>query len=197
MSFPTVEFTMFRSMCLVALTVLLSPGMADRAIAQEEAPKGKILARSYDFKEAGKRMEYSLYVPTSYEKEKASPLIVALHGLGSSDREIIRYPRFTRNAEKHGYIIVAPMGYTTTGWYGVQGQRSRSWRPKPSIAWCRQRPKSSSRAGSGPISWNRKRRSARRAAISGRVRWRRSSKSGPSPTGRHRFSKHDGFWRLR
>ena len=67
-------------------------------------------------------MKYSLYIPTSYDKQKKTPLIVALHGLGSSASAIMRYPGFTRNAEKHGYLVVAPTGYNSRGWYGSRGK---------------------------------------------------------------------------
>jgi len=114
---------MWRSLCLAGMMLLLFQSTADIAVAQEpEVAKGKVLARSYDFKEAGKKMDYSLYVPTSYDKEKPSPLIVALHGLGSSARAIIRYPGFTSHAEKHGYLVVAPTGYNSRGWYGSRGK---------------------------------------------------------------------------
>ena len=114
---------MWRSLCLAGMTLLLFQATADLGVAQEpEVDKGKVLARSYDFKEAEKKMDYSLYVPTSYDKEKPSPLIVALHGLGSSARAIIRYPGFTSHAEKHGYLVVAPTGYNSRGWYGSRGK---------------------------------------------------------------------------
>ena len=114
---------MFRYLSLAGMTLLLLQSTADLAVAQQpEVAKGKVLARSYDFKEAGKKMEYSLYVPTKYDKEKAFPLIVALHGLGSSARRIIRYPGFTSHAEKHGYLVVAPTGYNSRGWYGARGK---------------------------------------------------------------------------
>jgi predicted peptidase len=114
---------MFRYLSLAGMTLLLLQSTADLSVAQQpEVAKGKILARSYDFKEAGKKMEYSLYVPTKYDKEKAFPLIVALHGLGSSARRIIRYPGFTSHAEKHGYLVVAPTGYNSRGWYGARGK---------------------------------------------------------------------------
>jgi poly(3-hydroxybutyrate) depolymerase len=88
---------------------------------------GRILTRSYDFKEADKAMEYTLYVPKSYgakvdDNKKTFPLIVALHGLYSSPQAIIRYPGLTSHAEKHGYIVVAPMGYNSRGWYGSRGK---------------------------------------------------------------------------
>ena len=97
------------------------------------SPSRRIKRLTYDFKAAGKKMEYGLFVPSSYESPAMAktrfPLVVALHGLGSNPQQILRYPGLVRLAERHGYIVVAPMGYNTTGWYGVQGQRSRSWKP--------------------------------------------------------------------
>lgn len=91
---------------------------------------GQIQKRDYDFKAAGKRMEYTLFVPSGYQKDKKTPLIVALHGLFSSPQQIIRYRGLTQLAEKHGYIVVAPMGYNSRGWYGSRGQTSRFSQPK-------------------------------------------------------------------
>ena len=110
---------MFRisTLLLLALTIPL--------VAQEDKKdKGKaqkgIQKRTYDFKEAKKEMEYALFVPTTYDKDKKSPLMVALHGLGSTPQGIMRYRGLTDLAEKHGYIVVAPMGYNSSGWYGVK-----------------------------------------------------------------------------
>lgn len=89
-----------------------------------------IQTRTYDFKEAGKKMTYTLYVPTGYDKARKWPLIVALHGLNSSPQQIMGYPGMTRLAEKHGYVVVAPMGYNARGWYGSMGQKSRRFRPE-------------------------------------------------------------------
>lgn len=107
---------------LVLLTLLLQPFTSSSSAQELDQTKGKTLSRTYDFKEAGKPMKYSLYIPTSYDKQKKAPLIVALHGLGSSAAGIMRYPGFTRHAEKHGYLIVAPTGYNSRGWYGSRGK---------------------------------------------------------------------------
>ncbi|MDG2185736.1 MAG: PHB depolymerase family esterase [Mariniblastus sp.] len=107
---------------MVLLTLLLQP-FTSPSLAQElDQTKGKTLSLTYDFEEAGKPMKYSLYIPTSYDKQKKTPLIVALHGLGSSASAIMRYPGFTRHAEKHGYLVVAPTGYNSRGWYGSRGK---------------------------------------------------------------------------
>src|SRR5204863_3843936 len=49
---------------------------------------------------------------------KKAPLLVALHGLGSTPQQIMRYRGLTDLAEKHGYVVAAPMGYNSGGWYG-------------------------------------------------------------------------------
>jgi poly(3-hydroxybutyrate) depolymerase len=80
--------------------------------------QARIEKRTYDFKDARKEMEYALYVPTTYDKERKTPLMIALHGLGSNPQQIMRYKGLTDQAEKHGYIVAAPMGYNPRGWYG-------------------------------------------------------------------------------
>lgn len=92
-----------------------------KAVTPEEIPKGRVLKRRYRFEQAGKDMEYTMYVPKSYDGSKPMPLIVALHGLWSTPEQIIGYPGFVQRAEKQGYVIVAPMGYNKQGWYGAMG----------------------------------------------------------------------------
>jgi poly(3-hydroxybutyrate) depolymerase len=81
----------------------------------------RIQSLTYDFKEAGVRMDYELFVPTKYDRSRPTPLIVALHCLGSNSRQMIRYEGLTDLAEARGYIVVAPMGYNSRGWYGSRG----------------------------------------------------------------------------
>jgi|GEM_PF-392607 len=109
----------------IALVVF---GLTPLVSAQETAQKQfggntgtRIQKKAYDFKEAKKEMEYALFVPSNYDKEKKTPLIVALHGLGSNPQQMIRSRGLTDQAEKYGYIVVAPMGYNSGGWYGALG----------------------------------------------------------------------------
>lgn len=100
---------------------------------QEETPQkmSRIQVRKYEFKEAEKEMEYTLYVPSGYNKKKQWPLMIALHGFGSNPHQIIRYPGLTKLAEKYGYIVAAPMGYNSRGWYGSRGKGGgRPWDPE-------------------------------------------------------------------
>lgn len=101
----------------------LLPGLGAQPPAKKEggsATQARIEKKTYEFKDAGKEMEYALFVPTTYDRAKKTPLMVALHGLGSNPQQIMRYAGLTDLAEKHGYIVVAPMGYNPRGWYGAR-----------------------------------------------------------------------------
>ncbi|MFL5341069.1 MAG: alpha/beta hydrolase-fold protein [Gemmataceae bacterium] len=102
---------------LVPAAVLL---LSAAALPAQESAKAtpRVQTKKYDFKDAKKEMEYGLFVPSKYDKAKPTPLIVALHGLYSNPTQILSYPGFTDLAEKNGYILAAPMGYNSKGWYG-------------------------------------------------------------------------------
>jgi poly(3-hydroxybutyrate) depolymerase len=100
--------------------VLFSPARsAGQARDAGKNTQSRIEKKTYDFKDAGKEMEYAQFVPSTYDKSKKSPLMIALHGLGGSPQNIIRYKGLTDLAEKHGYVVAAPMGYNSRGWYGA------------------------------------------------------------------------------
>lgn len=97
-------------------------GLAGTTVAQSDVPRGEVLVRHYDFKEANRpEQEYTLYVPTGYQADTPAPLIILLHGLGSNPQQIINYQGITTHAETHGYIVAAPYGYNERGWYGSRG----------------------------------------------------------------------------
>jgi poly(3-hydroxybutyrate) depolymerase len=96
-----------RSSIAIALFCLLTP--LTRA---EDAPKpaargtwSQIQKKTYDFKsgDVAVPLEYELFVPSTYDKAKKTPLVVALHGLYSNPQQMIRYPGLTELAEKYGY----------------------------------------------------------------------------------------------
>jgi poly(3-hydroxybutyrate) depolymerase len=107
--------------CLtLAVTVfgLVRPGAVAQEKKGDKKPIPKVEKKTYEFKDAGKDMEYALFVPSGYDKEKKSPLIIALHGLGGNPQQFMRTRGLTEQAEKRGYIVAAPMGYNERGWYG-------------------------------------------------------------------------------
>ncbi len=73
--------------------------------------------RMYHFEDTNVDLPYSLYVSSKVKKGKKAPLIVTLHGLGAP-QTIMMSKTAVDLAEEGGYILVAPMGYNTSGWYG-------------------------------------------------------------------------------
>ncbi|MEP6729665.1 MAG: PHB depolymerase family esterase, partial [bacterium] len=78
------------------------------------------IKRHYALESAMELMPYHLYVPTTYASSRAYPLIIALHGLGGT--EDVFFDSYGKTlpplAEKHGYIVAAPLGYRVDGQYG-------------------------------------------------------------------------------
>ena len=51
-----------------------------------------------------------LYVPASYLATKPTPLVIDLHGYGSSAQVQLAYGDFRPEAERDGFVVVAPQG---------------------------------------------------------------------------------------
>jgi poly(3-hydroxybutyrate) depolymerase len=66
----------------------------------------------YHFDDANADMQYCLFVSSKVSKRKKAPLIIALHGLGAGP-QIMCNKAAVDLAEEGGYILVAPMGYST------------------------------------------------------------------------------------
>jgi predicted peptidase len=111
--FPLRRWGLCWLFCLLGVTGGAAPAAGER---------GVVLSRSYHFEEAKKDLSYALYVPTKYDAAKPGPLIVLLHGLGSNPRQVIKYQGIIEEAEKRGYVVVAPYGYNEFGGYGAWGQ---------------------------------------------------------------------------
>jgi poly(3-hydroxybutyrate) depolymerase len=77
----------------------------------------RVQTRMYHFEDTNQDLPYSLYVSTKVKKNKKAPLVVTLHGLGAT-QTIMMTKAAVDLAEEGGYILVAPLGYNTGGWYG-------------------------------------------------------------------------------
>jgi poly(3-hydroxybutyrate) depolymerase len=109
---------MMRSFAAAAIAAL-SLAVFTQAAAQTPVLKGD-QQRSYHFAAAGKDMPYRLVVPESYDATRGAPLVVALHGFGGDQNYFFRsVPNLAALCEQHGFILVAPMGLATDGWYGA------------------------------------------------------------------------------
>ncbi len=76
--------------------------------------------RHYVFSDAGEIMPYRVFVPSKYDGKTSLPLVVVLHGGGADHNTYfkLRGPVLTTEAEKHGFIIVTPLGYRPGGGWG-------------------------------------------------------------------------------
>jgi predicted peptidase len=94
----------------------------ERSKANQDA-LARVQVKSYTFEAAGNiDMQYGLYVPTTYVAARATPLVIALHGLGSGISYMMEYHNLVELAERYGYIVATPMGFNERGWYGARGQ---------------------------------------------------------------------------
>ena len=82
-------------------------------------------SRTYMFEEADMEMPYCTYVSSRVSSDEPAPLIIALHGMGAPP-DIMCNSATIDLAEEGGYILAAPMGYNTTGWYGFPFGRGPS-----------------------------------------------------------------------
>jgi len=88
-------------------------GKGGKGFAQD--PRAQ--TRTYHFEDTNEDLPYSLYVSSKVKKDQKTPLVVTLHGLGAPQTIMMRNTAVDL-AEEAGYILVAPMGYNTGGWYG-------------------------------------------------------------------------------
>ena len=98
--------------------------------ASDPVQTGVIIHRKYKMERVEREIPYTLYVPKNYDGKKELPVVFALHGLFSNCYQIIRYPGIVPAAEKHNFILVAPMGYNNQGWYGMYGKEKSGDKPK-------------------------------------------------------------------
>ncbi|MEJ7607422.1 MAG: PHB depolymerase family esterase [Bryobacteraceae bacterium] len=63
---------------------------------------------------------YRLYVPSSYDSAKATPIVIALHGMGGDENTLLdRYGSkvLMEEAEKQGFLLAAPKGREPASMY--------------------------------------------------------------------------------
>ncbi len=100
--------------------------LAETIAAAGKGGKDPFIGRTGDFERhyfleaAGEIMPYRVLVPKTYNASKPVPLVVTLHGLGSSEDTFMdAYSRrIPELAEQYGYIAVSPLGYRPDGFYG-------------------------------------------------------------------------------
>ena len=100
---------------------------ADRPTLLAALEKGRDLVwraggetvRHYYMPEADEILPYHVFVPSKWDGKSALPLVFILHG-NSRDQDFYfdRDGRIIpKTAEQHGYMVVAPLGYSPNGGY--------------------------------------------------------------------------------
>jgi poly(3-hydroxybutyrate) depolymerase len=76
--------------------------------------------RHYLLAGANEIMPYRVLVPAAYSARTATPLVIALHGLGvTEDSFFDGYGSVApKLAEQHGFLMAAPLGFRVDGFYG-------------------------------------------------------------------------------
>lgn len=107
-------------LALILSSFLMSTAWAERTPEDDErlVNDPRISHRSYVFEPTGETLPYAVFVPSTYQAGSASPLIIALHGLGRTYDWLMGYEGFLDYAEAAGMIVATPLGYTRRGWYG-------------------------------------------------------------------------------
>src|SRR2546421_7272410 len=67
------------------------------------------------FLSSGRKREYLLYVPRSYDRSKPTPLVISLHGAGLWGAAQKETTQRNRGADEHGFIVVYPSGEAGAG----------------------------------------------------------------------------------
>jgi len=78
----------------------------------------RILECTHHLAEANADIPYTLFVPSTYDPRKPAPLVVDLHGLNITPLQQILFDGTTDFAERYGFIVLAPMGFNLSGWWG-------------------------------------------------------------------------------
>jgi poly(3-hydroxybutyrate) depolymerase len=104
-------------------TSLLLSGTSAQVNAQPGQGRGRFgpdpraEVRMYHFEDTNEDLPYCLFVSSKIDKDTPTPLIISLHGLGAGP-QIMCNSTAVDLADRGGYILAAPMGYNTGGWYG-------------------------------------------------------------------------------
>lgn len=87
--------------------------------AQSPAAATRWEVRTYVMPETGDTIPYGVYLPSGYDPARRWPLIVGLHGAGGDHLTLLKYWGMLEAADRHGAILVTPLGYDRAGGYGA------------------------------------------------------------------------------
>lgn len=99
------------------LAILMLTGVASCNVFADQ------VKREFDY--GGTKRSYLIYLPSSYQKDKPAPLLLALHGKTSNGQRMAVLTGFNARAERHGFVVVYPEGIDRQWNYlhGISGYR--------------------------------------------------------------------------
>lgn len=106
--------------CVVICALALTSLTAAKVSAQPLEPARGDRHLQYTFAPTGEQMPYRIYVPTTWDGERALPILLFLHGAGANENNYLDMADglLMKLAEQHGYIVVSPLGFRPLGAYG-------------------------------------------------------------------------------
>ena len=120
-----ISKTLAGSVALLVLGLIQTPSTFGQVPAGRQAkgpinrpPDPRVQQRTYHFADTNQDLPYAVFVSSKVTKNKKSPLIIALHGLGGNPNTLMR-PDLIDLAAAGGYVVFAPAGYNPRGWYGI------------------------------------------------------------------------------
>ncbi len=91
----------------------------------------RVELRIYHFTNTDEDLPYAVFVSSKVSKDHPAPLVLALHGMGGNHGTFLR-TQCVEEAEKNGFILIGPMGYSPNGPFGMQfGMGGRGGRGGP------------------------------------------------------------------
>lgn len=123
-----------RTLVVIALMVgLTGCTQSDRRSSPTAGPKpttaGCALASSerlatHTIEVGGQQRSYVVSLPEAYGAGRPLPVVMVLHGLGSTAEQILAYSRFPEAGQKDDFVVVAPQSNTARhSWNFVAGPR--------------------------------------------------------------------------
>ena len=111
---------------LADFNVAVEIAKAETILAESKGGKDPFKGKTGDFERhyllqgANEIMPYRVYVPKGYAASKATPLVIALHGLGGNEDGFFdNYSQLPPQlSEKHGFLLASPLGFRRDGFYG-------------------------------------------------------------------------------
>ena len=120
---------------LAARDVSLERWLAAAAAFGRFQPAQVGLSRVAAVLDGGARTNVTLFVPSTYDPKKPSPLLMAYHGAGGDGRWLAA--AWKALAEKHGLLLVAPHEpLSDRGYTGTPRERANAW---AALRWARRR----------------------------------------------------------